>query len=728
MKQNHLLGFKDIHIQPKNVNPNAPNAMYPDYTITYRTANFVFEEGLVDGRLVALHYNAAGFTSAANDMPPLQCMDIGKIAQPESFTVEVDGQSLTSHWNWGGFEKHETEKGIVSTITLHHQVRDITVYVHTLVDGTPIMQRWVDVENTSDKSAALSDFAPLSGGVFAPLNNGLAVPKDYRIRHGEKAMFKLGYFTSSFWGQEGTFEWVDLPSAVYTVLGRYRRNRHRHPMFVLNNQADGEYFICQLAWSAGYAFEFDLCHEEMESPYTTLTWKLGLESPKPMRIIAPGETFCGPKIHLGAVFGGLDEAVNAMHSHIRKTVMWPNALGKSSAWVQGSVGGEYNMSREATMASMETAASLGCELYFIDAGWSDCNWDYNEERYPNGLSEMVDYAHSLGMKFGLWMGNEGIGTLSRIYKRIQEEKLDWIGKNYDGKLSGEGGGYYLDCSKQEVVDWIEEQVTHVIGDYKLDFFRLDNGGNSELYTYNERDGYLENTYIRYYENLYKMYENLRKKFPDVIFENCAGGGARTDLGLVDKFSHTWVTDWQHAPDSFRITNGMTMALPPERINRLLACQSGFHEGDITFQMRNLMFSQMLIGGFTPNWIRMNSNQAKYIRHHVEIYKNFVRPMIDDSYIYHHTPVLDTKCDKFGILEMASADGKKSMIGIFQFCAPSNEAVTVYPRGIDTSLTYNVTFDNTRAVAQVSGYELVNNGLRVRLEGALTSELILIEAV
>ena len=97
-----------------------------------------------------------------------------------------------------------------------------------------------------------------------------------------------------------------------------------------------------------------------------------------------------------------------------------------------------------------------------------------------------------------------------------------------------------------------------------------------------RDGYVENGYWRYYEALYAIYERLRARFPDVIFENCAGGGGRTDIGMVRRFSHTWVTDWQIAPRSFTITNGMTMALPPEYVDRLIGGQSGHIDGRLRF--------------------------------------------------------------------------------------------------------------------------------------------------
>ena len=58
----------------------------------------------------------------------------------------------------------------------------------------------------------------------------------------------------------------------------------------------------------------------------------------------------------------------------------------------------------------------------------------------------------------------------------------------------------------------------------------------------------------------------------------------------------------------------------------------------------------------------------------------------------------------------------------------DETVTVYPRGLDAGRTYEVTFDNSQTTATVSGFALVNEGLRVRLPASLTSELIIYRAV
>jgi hypothetical protein len=50
-----------------------------------------------------------------------------------------------------------------------------------------------------------------------------------------------------------------------------------------------------------------------------------------------------------------------------------------------------------------------------------------------------------------------------------------------------------------------------------------------------------------------------------------------------------------------------------------------------------------------------------------------------------------------------------------------------PRGIDPAKSYRVTFDSTGTTARIDGARLLQEGLPIRLETALSSELLLFEA-
>lgn len=84
--------------------------------------------------------------------------------------------------------------------------------------------------------------------------------------------------------------------------------------------------------------------------------------------------------------------------------------------------------------------------------------------------------------------------------------------------------------------------------------------------------------------------------------------------MVRRFGHTDVTDWQIAPRSFTITNGMTMALPPEYVDRILGGQSGQTAANFDFQARLLLFMQPKFGFLYPMGSQPNPSCVKRVCH------------------------------------------------------------------------------------------------------------------
>lgn len=695
----------------------------PELTISYRSGMTVYEESLLRGQFVGRGWNGSGQVSYYGDIR----LDPLKHPTPQAFWVELDGQLLGAQWEWGGLEKATTDQGLHVTITLKHAFRPVTVRVHTLLDGTPILARWLEIHNTGERPAALGAAFSWSG-VLQQTNRWRA-----HVSEGNTPLYSVGYMIDTHWGNEGKFGWETLPEAGYRIDGRYRRDRHRHPMFVLRNNATGEHFIGQLAWSGGYSFEFDLDADMGTGDGTArLHFRGGPDAPPPQRVIAADETIATPEMHLGMVFGDLDTSVQAMHDHLRRSVFPPQARGRGG-WVEIGIGPELEITADEVIHAIDQGSKVGGEVFFIDASWyapphshwwdTVGDWQVDLERFPEGVKPFRERAHKYGMLFGLWMDAERIARKSRAAL----EHPEWLAVAYD---SDKRLGDLLDLTNPEVAAWMEEQIGVLIAEHELDFFRLDyNVGGLWAGSYTMRDGFAENGYWRYYEALYAIYDRLRARFPDVIFENCAGGGGRSDIGMVRRFSHTWVTDWQVAPRSFSITNGMTMALPPEYVDRLLIGQNGYRAADFDFQARQLLFVRPTMGFFKPVGADPNPLQYARLKKLVDLYKDFVRPFMSEGRIYHHTPVLEgVEPQGWGVLELAARDHSRAIAGLFQLAAPHEPTYCLRLRGLDVSKRYRVTWDNTGHSCEVDGYELVQHGITVRLEGALTSELLLFEAV
>jgi alpha-galactosidase len=386
------------------------------------------------------------------------------------------------------------------------------------------------------------------------------------------------------------------------------------------------------------------------------------------------------------------------------------------------------MTPEAAHRQIDLAADLGVEVFFLDASWYSGptaswfetvgDWNVDRARFPDGLAPIREHAHKRGMLFGLWMDAERLGDQSQMAKTHPQ----WLAKAYDGQRYL---GDMLDLTNPEAAAWMEAQIERVITENQMEFFRLDmNVGSIGPGAYTLRDGGVENSYWRYYEAFYAIYDRLRAKFPDVIFEHCAAGGGRTDIAAISRFAHTWVADWHIAPRIFRTNNGLTMALPPEYVDHLFVGPLNFD-----FHSRLLLFGRPTVPVGHPAGATPNPLQQERLAHVVALYKDFVRPFLMDSRIYHHTPSHDgLEPQGWGVLELAAQDSSRAIAGVFQLAAPQAAEYVLKPRGLDVSRRYRVTLDNRRQSFEQDGFTLAQTGLTVRLDGALLSELILFEAV
>ena len=83
---------------------------------------------------------------------------------------------------------------------------------------------------------------------------------------------------------------------------------------------------------------------------------------------------------------------------------------------------------------MDGAAALGVELFVVDAGWyvgrrrerrlrlrvrASATWQVDPARFPEACGALTDYAHELGMKFGIWVEPErvALSTVGRSGSR-----------------------------------------------------------------------------------------------------------------------------------------------------------------------------------------------------------------------------------------------------------------------------------------------------------------------
>jgi len=705
------------------------------------SGGLVYEEHLYKGGLRTRYWSPTGLikpdaflerdvaqVAAGDELPlldePIAC----------SFGLSVDGQELWDHWSWKSSQElpceaeHDSQSGREDhrrcrhmAVDLVNEIRPIRVRVHTQVDGNPFLKRWLEITNNGQSAAAIGALYPMSGFLFAGRRLKENLPSEGA---GIFSVLRTANFDP--W-REGDFRWVTLPDGSYS----YGNSKWGMPYSVVRNAVTGESFAIYFGWTGRYSFEFFNNHNPA-SDDASLYFRAGLAGPGPFRVLGPGETATSPPVFIGHFLDDLDGIVLASHKFLRESVLPALPKGRVRPVEMNSWGFvAFELSEESLRSAIDTAADVGVELFTIDAGWYGdvkSNWwqmagDWKTgSRLPDGLEPIFDYARSKGLMCGLWIDIERIGTASELRKKHP----DWIVRVH-GASEGQTA---LDFTNPEVVKFAEETLAGLIERYKLDVFRLDYNTDIGLSgAQNRREGFVENSYWRHYDAIYAMYRQLRKRFPNLMMENCAGGGGRNDLGMLQNFHWAQVSDEWGGVRTLKALNGFSLALPPEYGLSYVGFMNdeNYRYGDVDFRFRGQMFGHLCLGGVAPNAAEFPAAHRDKVRHNVNLYKTFIRPVLPTVKVYHHTPVLpNTEPGEWCVLEHVTPDQSRGYAGVFRLAGAREESYLFRPRGLDVSATYKVTFDNTGKSVQMRGEELGRSGLLIRLGEVLRSELVLFE--
>ena len=179
------------------------------------------------------------------------------------------------------------------------------------------------------------------------------------------------------------------------------------------------------------------------------------------------------------------------------------------------------------------------------------DWTENLKKIPGGLKGLADHAKKLGMGFGIWMEPEMVNEDSDLYRAHP----DWIIKDGFHQPLKSRHQWTLDLSKPEVQRYVVDSVCRVLGSADISFLKWDYNRNMcDL----PADGAFQHEYIL---GLYAALKEIKERYPNVLFENCASGGNRFDLGMLSFFPQSWMSDDSDSFERMRIQSDASLGYP-----------------------------------------------------------------------------------------------------------------------------------------------------------------------
>ena len=361
------------------------------------------------------------------------------------------------------------------------------------------------------------------------------------------------------------------------------------------------------------------------------------------------------------------------------------------------------------MPIVKRAKELGIEMFVLDDGWfghrdddrsSLGDWFVDEKKFNHGIAGFAKRVHDLDMKFGLWFEPEMISIDSKLYQTHPEWMIKTPGR---GQTPGRHQ-FVLDMSRQEVVDYLFGLMSHIIQDAKLDYIKWDMNRNiTEMYGADlPADQQLEFSH-RYILGVYDLYDRLTKAFPDVLFESCASGGGRFDLGMMYYAPQAWCSDDTDAVERIKIQDGTSYGYTPSMWGAHVSAVPNDQVGRLTSIDMRAKVAYFGAFGYELDVTELSDEEQATIKQQVAFYKQYRKLFQFGTFYRLETP--DTS-DNVYAWETVSHD-KQTAIGMrYQILNGANPAyIRYYFKGLDPERRYTVN-DGSEVF---SGAELMNAG-------------------
>jgi alpha-galactosidase len=311
-------------------------------------------------------------------------------------------------------------------------------------------------------------------------------------------------------------------------------------------------------------------------------------------ILGQGESYASPWLY-GNYGRGLDEIAGRFHRHLRSRPMHPKTPRPVILNTWEAVYFRQNLETLKKLA--ERGAAIGVERFVLDDGWfagrrddtsSLGDWTVSPHVWPEGLGPLIDYVHSLGMEFGLWVEPEMVNLDSDVARAHPE----WIFSA--GGRTGLASRYQhvLDLGHEGAYEHVRESLDALLTEYDIAYLKWDHNRylNDAGHTPHGEAGVHDHTAAAY-----RLMDQLRAAHPGLEIESCAGGGGRIDLGVIEHTDRVWASDCIDPLERQQIVRYTQLLLPPE----LIGTHIGSAHSHTTLRHHDLSFR-----GATALWGHM----------------------------------------------------------------------------------------------------------------------------
>ncbi|MBB1516982.1 alpha-galactosidase [Tessaracoccus sp. MC1679] len=310
--------------------------------------------------------------------------------------------------------------------------------------------------------------------------------------------------------------------------------------------------------------------------------------------LAPGAAYESPWLY-GSYGVGLDEVARRFHRYLRSRPQHPSSTRPVTINVWEAV--YFDHSLQPLLELAEKAAAVGVERYVLDDGWFGGrrddhaglgDWVVSTDMWPEGLHPLVNRVKELGMQFGLWFEPEMVNEDSDVARAHPE----WI--------MATGSRMPVETRFQQVINlgipecyaYIRDQMLAILGEYDISYIKWDH--NRDLIDAGTHPLGQAGVHAQT-QAVYRLIDELKAAHPGLEIESCSSGGARVDLGILQRTDRVWVSDCIDPLERQQMMRWTQQLLPPEMLGSHIASGTSHTTGrthELNFRAATAIFGHL----------------------------------------------------------------------------------------------------------------------------------------
>lgn len=448
-------------------------------------------------------------------------------------------------------------------------------------------------------------------------------------------------------------------------------------------------------------------------------------------LLEPGETFETPEAAVTYSHLGCNGMSQHMHDFVRQHIVRGYWKEKERPVLLNSWEAAYfNINENKLLDLARAGKNAGIELFVMDDGWfgernddtsSLGDWQENAKKIPDGLDGFSERLKEMGLDFGIWVEPEMVNVKSHLY----EEHPEWV-LEIPKKPHSEGRNQrILDLTQEEVQEFIIETVSNILDSADISYVKWDmNRTFTDVFSKHlpkERQGEVVH---RYYMGLYRCMKELTEKYPEVLFEGCAAGGNRFDLGILCYFPQIWASDDTDALCRSEMQTNYSYGYPMSVVSAHVSGCPNHQTLRRTPLETRFHVAAFGVCGYECNFSDMKKEELEAVKVQIALYKHwrevlqfgrFYRGESHSGLISSYQGALAQNRENERSWTCVSQDQKKAVGMKFQTLAIPNTMFATYkPKGLNPQFTYH--FSNRNLKYNVKNFgDLVNTASPIHIK-------------